>query len=64
MNLKVYVIINCLNKNLITHFVGYLGKEKRHDIETLSNYKVSYKNHFYRKIMQQMCTKSYSQTPF
>ena len=26
INLKVYDIINCLNKNLITHFVWYLGK--------------------------------------
>ena len=32
-NLKV---INCLNKNLITHFVWYLVKEIRCNIETLS----------------------------
>ena len=36
INPKVYDIINCLNKNLMTHFVWYLGKEKRYDIETLS----------------------------
>ena len=30
-NPKVYVII-CLNKNLVTHFVWYLGKEIRCDI--------------------------------
>ena len=36
INHKVYDIINCLNKNLITHFVWYLGKEKRYDTETLS----------------------------
>ena len=36
INLKVYDINNYLNKNLITHFVCYLEKEKRHDIETLS----------------------------
>ena len=36
INLKVYDVINCLNKNLITHFVWYLGKEKRYDIEILS----------------------------
>ena len=28
INLKVCDIINCLNKNLITHFVWYLKKEK------------------------------------
>ena len=36
LNLKVYDVINCLNMNLIIHFVWYLGKEKRYDIETLS----------------------------
>ena len=29
INLKVYDVINCLNKNLITHFVWYLEKEKK-----------------------------------
>ena len=47
INLKVYDVINCLNKNLITHFVWYLKKEKRHDIETLSNDRVLNKEHFY-----------------
>ena len=39
INLKVYDIINCLNENLITHFVWYLGKEKKvwqWNIETLT----------------------------
>ena len=31
-NLKVYNVINCLNKNLITHFVWFLEKKKRYDI--------------------------------
>ena len=35
INLKVYDIINCLKK-WITHFVWYLEKEKRYDIDTLS----------------------------
>ena len=30
ISLKVYDVINCLNKNLITHFVWYLEKEKRY----------------------------------
>ena len=36
INLKVYDVINCLNKNLVTHFVLSLEKEKRYDIEILS----------------------------
>ena len=58
INLKVYDNINCLNKNSITHFVWYLEKEKRYDIETLSIDGVSNKEHFYGKIMQKICTKS------
>ena len=46
INLKVYGIINCLNKNLITHFVWYLEKVKRCDIETLSIDRVLNKEHF------------------
>ena len=57
-NLKVYDIVSCLNKNLITHFVWYLEKEIRYDIESLSIDRVLDKEHFYGKIMQKMCTKS------
>ena len=57
-NLKVYNVINCLNKNLITHFVWYLEKEKKYDIETLSIDKVLNKEHFYGKVMQKICIKS------
>ena len=32
-NLKIYNVSNCLNKNLITHFVWYLEKEKIYGIE-------------------------------
>ena len=64
INVKVYDVINCLNKNLITYFVWYLEKEKRYDIETLSIDRVLNKEHFYWKIMQKMCTRGYSQTPF
>ena len=49
-NLKVYGIINCLNKNLIIHFVWYLEKEKKYDIEILSIDRVLSKEHFYQKI--------------
>ena len=34
INLKVYEVSICLNKNLITHFVSYLENEKRYEIET------------------------------
>ena len=36
INLKVYDVINHLNKNLIRDFVWYHQKEKRYDIEILS----------------------------
>ena len=39
INIKIYDIINCLIKKLITHFVSYLEKEKRYDIEK------TWKNH-------------------
>ena len=57
-NLKIYDVINCLNKNLITHFVWYLEKEIRCDIETLFIDRELNKEHFYEKIMQKICTKS------
>ena len=58
INLKVQDVINCLNKNSITHFVWYSGKKKMYDIQTLSIDGVSDKEHFYWKIMQKMCSKS------
>ena len=57
-HLKVYGVINCLNKNWITHHAWYLEKEMRCDIETLSIDRVLNTEHFYGKIMQKMCTKS------
>ena len=54
----VHDIINYLNKNSITHFVWYPEKEKSFDIETLPIDGVSDKEHFYRKIMQKICSKS------
>ena len=42
----------------------YLEKKKRFEIETLFIDRVLNKARFYGKIMQKMCTKSYSQTPF
>ena len=35
-NPEVYDLINCLNKNLVKHYIWYLEKEIRSDIETLS----------------------------
>ena len=48
----------CLSKNSITHFVWYPEKEKRYNIETLCIDGVSDNEHFYRKIMQKMSSKS------
>ena len=56
INLEVSDVINCLNKNLITHLVWYLEKEKRYDIETFSIVRLLNKEHFYEKIMQKMFT--------
>ena len=64
INLKVYDDINCLNKNLITRFVWYLENEERYDIVTMSIDRVLNRKHFYGKVMQKICTKSWSQTPF
>ena len=46
INLKVYDIINCLNENLIAHFVWYFDKEKRCDTQTLPIVRVLNKKHF------------------
>ena len=56
--LKIYDAINCLNKNLIIHFVWYIEKEVSCDIGTLSIDSQLNKEHFYEKIMQKMYTKS------
>ena len=58
INLKDSDVINCLNKNFITHFISYLEKEKKYDIETLAIDTVLNKEHFYGEIVQKMCTKS------
>ena len=57
-NIKIYDVISCLNKNLIAHFVWYLEKEIRCEIETLSIDRELNKEHFYGKIMHKMCFKS------
>ena len=57
-NYKIYDIIHCLNKNLIAHFVWYIEKEIKCDIETLSMDRELNKKHFCGNIMQKICTKS------
>ena len=52
INLKVYDVINCLNKNSITHFVWYLDKKKRYDIETLFIDRLLNKERFHEKTIQ------------
>ena len=63
-NLKVYDAINCLNKNLLTHFVWYLEKEIRCDIETFSINRVLNMEHFYGKIMQKNKHQKLAPDPF
>ena len=53
-----YDIINCLNKNLITHFVCHLGKEKRYHTETLSIDRVLHKEHFVEKSSRKCASKT------
>ena len=64
INHKFIDVTNCLNKDLITHFVWHLEKVKRYDIETLSIDGVLNKEHFYWKIMHRMCTRGQFQNPF
>ena len=61
INLKVQNVINCLNKNSITHFAGYLEKEKRYDTETLSK-EYQIKNIFIEKLCWK-CTAKASPRP-
>ena len=51
-NLKVYDVINGLSKDLKTHFVWHVEKEIKCDTQTLSIIRVSNKEHFYGKVIQ------------
>ena len=53
INIRVYVLINCVNKNLIAHFIWYLEKEKRSDIWTLPIDRELNKKYFYGKNVHQ-----------
>ena len=64
VNPRICDVIYFLNKNLIAHFVWYLRKEPNYAIETLAIYKVLNKEHFHKKIMQKIRSKSWSQTTF
>ena len=55
--------INWLNINL-THFVWYLGKEKRYDIETLPDDRVLNKNIFMEKSCRKCVPKASRRPPF
>ena len=54
----MYDVINRLNKNLITHFVWYLEKEKRYDIETLAIDTVLIRNIFMEKSCRKCAPKA------
>ena len=53
MNIRVYDVISCLNKDLVAYFVWYLEKEIRFDIWTLSIDGVLNKKFFYGKHLHQ-----------
>ena len=57
-NVEIHDVISCLNKNFIRHFVWYLERETRCDIETLSIDRELNKEYFYEKIMHKLCNKS------
>ena len=57
ISLKVYDVINGLAKNLITHFVWYLEKEKRYDIETLSIDRVLKRTFLWKNHIEIKCQK-------
>ena len=65
INLKVCDIINCLNKNLVTHFFfDILRRKKGITLKLYPLVRVLNKEHFYWKIMKKICTRGYSQNPF
>ena len=59
INLRVYDVIICLNKNLITHFVWYLGEAKSQYEEGGAHIRISFchllmnlKNSYRKKLMK------------
>ena len=57
-NPKIYDVINCLNKNLITRFAWYLEKEIRCGIETLSIDRELNEEHFMEKLCRKCASKA------
>ena len=64
INLKVYDVINSLNKNFITHFAKYLEKVKRYDIVTLAINRVLNKEHFHGKSCRKCAPKAFPRPLF
>ena len=70
INLRVYYVISCPNKNLKTHIVWYLDKESRSDIETWSINRVlrakrTFKtwNFYFAQILTEVVEKQHVLTP-
>ena len=70
INLRVYYVITCPNKNLKTHIVWYLDKESRSDIETWSINRVlrakrTFKtwNVYFAQILTEVVEKQHVLTP-
>ena len=60
-NLKV---MNCLNKNLMTHFVWYLEIEKKYEIATLWIDRVLSRENFYENSCRKYAPKASSKLLF
>ena len=58
INLKVYDVINRLNKNLITHFVSYLEKEKDMKLKLWPLIQYYKRNIFMKKSFRQCAPKA------
>ena len=56
LNLKTHDVINCLNKNSITHFVRYLEKEKGMALKLCPEMEYQIKNIFMEKSCRKYAT--------
>ena len=62
-NIKLYGIINWLNKNLKQYIVRHFEKERRSDMEIWSIYRELNKERFHGKSIQKICTPKNSLRP-
>ena len=63
INMKVYDIFNCYNKNLITRFIWYSEKKKMYHIEIFSSDRILNKEHLWKSHRENVAPKA-SPRPF